>query len=70
VKRKIRNNQKQASDAILFSLGISGKPELLGPIVVPEAATGLLGERWEISCSLGRVGSEWRILEVANVYPA
>ena len=54
----------------VFSLGISGKPELLGPIVVPESATELLGERWEISCSLGRVGSEWRILEVANVYPA
>ena len=40
-----------------------------GPIPVPAAATKLLREGWDISCSLGRVRGTWRIVEVANVYP-
>lgn len=45
------------------------KPELLGPVIVPRAATQLLEEYWDISCALGRVRGKWRMVEVANVYP-
>ena len=41
-----------------------------GPIPVPAAATKLLRKGWDISCSLGRVRRTWRIVDVANVYPA
>jgi len=41
-----------------------------GPIPAPEPATRLLRPGWTISCSLGRVRNSWRLLEVANVYPA
>ena len=47
-----------------------GKRDLCGPIRVPNSATKLLRRGWDISCSLGRVRGKWRILEVANVYPA
>jgi hypothetical protein len=40
-----------------------------GPISVPDLATKWLRAGWEISCSLGRVRSAWRIVEMANVYP-
>ena len=43
--------------------------ELIGPIPVPEAATALLQPGWNISCSLGRVRRQWRLLEMGNVYP-
>lgn len=46
-----------------------GKTRSYGPILVPAAATKLLREGWDISCSLGRVRGTWRIVEVANVYP-
>ncbi len=41
-----------------------------GPIPVPNTATQWLREGWDVSCSLGRVRGTWRIVEVANVYPA
>jgi hypothetical protein len=41
-----------------------------GPIPAPEKATRWLRPGWTISCSLGRVRKSWRLLEVANVYPA
>ena len=41
-----------------------------GPIPAPEPATRWLRPGWTISCSLGRVRKSWRLLEVANVYPA
>jgi hypothetical protein len=41
-----------------------------GPIPAPETATRWLRPGWTISCSLGRVRKSWRLLEVANVYPA
>jgi len=41
-----------------------------GPIPAPEPATRWLRPGWIISCSLGRVRKSWRLLEVANVYPA
>lgn len=41
-----------------------------GPIPAPETATRWLRPGWIISCSLGRVRKSWRLLEVANVYPA
>jgi hypothetical protein len=44
----------------------SGK---LGPVMVPEAATALLAEGWDISCSFARVKGEWRMVEFGNVYP-
>lgn len=46
-----------------------GKTHLYGPLPVPNSATKLLREGWDISCSLGRVRGKWRIVEVANVYP-
>lgn len=45
------------------------RPKTLGPIPIPKMATDLLKEGWEISCALGRVRGEWRIVEMANVYP-
>jgi len=41
----------------------------IGPIPVPKRATELLQKGWDISCALGRIYGEWRIVEVANVYP-
>jgi len=41
-----------------------------GPIPAPEPATRWLRPGWTISCSLGRVRNSWRLLDVANVYPA
>ncbi len=46
-----------------------GEGHLYGPLPVPNSATKLLREGWDISCSLGRVRGKWRIVEVANVYP-
>ena len=46
-----------------------GYAKTLGPIAVPREVTKLLGEGWDISCSLARVRGEWRIVEVGNVYP-
>ncbi len=45
------------------------KRHLYGPIPVPNSATKLLREGWDISCSLGRVRGKWRMVEVGNVYP-
>ena len=36
---------------------------------LPKEATSLLKEGWELSCALGRIRGQWRILEIANVYP-
>lgn len=47
-----------------------GKMRERGPIPAPEPATRWLRPGWTISCSLGRVRKSWRLLEVANVYPA
>lgn len=47
----------------------SGERRLYGPVPVPNSATKLLRNGWDISCSLGRVQGKWRIIEVANVYP-
>ena len=47
-----------------------GKRRARGPIPVPEPATRWLRPGWTISCSLSRVRKSWRLLEVANVYPA
>lgn len=41
-----------------------------GPMPAPELATRWLRPGWSISCSLGRIGKSWHLLEVANVYPA
>lgn len=41
-----------------------------GPIPATERATRWLRPGWTISCSLARVRKSWRLLEVANVYPA
>ena len=46
-----------------------GGPQILGPVPVPEKATGLLRAGWDISCSLGRIRGQWRIIEMGNVYP-
>jgi hypothetical protein len=47
-----------------------GRMRERGPIPAPEPATRWLRPGWTISCSLGRVRKSWRLLEVANVYPA
>jgi hypothetical protein len=41
-----------------------------GPLPIPESASKLLRAGWDVSCALGRVRGTWRIVEVANVYPA
>jgi hypothetical protein len=46
-----------------------GGEKTLGPIPVPKKATELLQRGWDISCALGRIHGQWRIIEVANVYP-
>lgn len=46
-----------------------GKRRRCGPIPIPESATSLLREGWDVSCGLGRVGGKWRIVEMASVYP-
>jgi hypothetical protein len=46
------------------------KMRVRGPIPAPVTATRWLRPGWAISCSLGRVRKSWRLLEVANVYPA
>jgi len=46
-----------------------GGHRTLGPIPTPKRATELLRRGWDISCALGRMRGQWRIVEVANVYP-
>lgn len=46
-----------------------GAAQPIGPISVPEKATALLRAGWDLSCSLGRVRGQWRIIEMGNVYP-
>ena len=46
-----------------------GREQILGPIPVPDKATALLRTGWDISCSLGRIRGQWRIIEIGNVYP-
>lgn len=48
----------------------AGERKLIGPVVAPAAATCLLQEGWDLSCSLGRVRGTWHIVEMANVYPS
>lgn len=54
---------------IWFELYDEGKSKKFGPISVPETATKLLKEGWDISCSFGRSRGKWQMIEVANVYP-
>jgi len=49
---------------------VDRKTRVRGPIPAPVPATRWLRPGWTISCSLGRVRKSWRLLEVANVYPA
>ncbi|MBZ0143129.1 MAG: hypothetical protein K8F56_06080 [Rhodocyclaceae bacterium] len=53
-----------------FEVWGAGETSELGPIRVPKTATALLLPGWSISCAVARVRSTWRLLEVANVYPA
>jgi hypothetical protein len=46
---------------------ITMRAEQIGPIEVPEKATGLLRLNWNIGASVGRVKQEWRFLDVWNV---
>jgi hypothetical protein len=46
-----------------------GREQTLGPVPVPDKATALLRTGWDISCSLGRIRGQWRIIEMGNVYP-
>jgi hypothetical protein len=36
---------------------------------VPKAATELLRQGWQMSCSLARIRGTWHLFEMANVYP-
>ena len=40
-----------------------------GPLPIPEEASRLIGDGWEISCALGRVRGRWRLVQVGNLYP-
>lgn len=53
---------------IWFEIFHDGALRELGPIPAPESATRLLRPGWSVSCSLGRVGKSWRLLEVASIY--
>ncbi|HLG19851.1 MAG TPA: hypothetical protein VI895_08580, partial [Bdellovibrionota bacterium] len=44
----------------------SGKEQPLAPIAVPEAATKLLQEGWDLGCALGRVRGKWWLVEVGS----
>ena len=48
---------------------IFGRGEDIGPIQLPERATELLQQGWDISCELARVGGKWKIVQMGNVYP-
>lgn len=39
------------------------------PIAIPQEASELLEPQWEIICSVARVGQDWRIIEIGNIYP-
>jgi hypothetical protein len=52
-----------------FGVHEAGNEQMIGPVPVPKRATDVLREGWEISCALGRVRGQWRIVEVGNVYP-
>lgn len=41
----------------------------LGPVKVPEAASRLARAGWTVNLVLGRIGDQWDVLEVGNVYP-
>jgi hypothetical protein len=53
----------------LWMESFTGGEELIGPVRAPEKATTLLRTGWNISCSLGRIRGQWRLLEMGNVYP-
>jgi len=46
-----------------------GDNKILGHISVPQSATKLLKEGWDLSCGLGRARGKWHIIEMWNVYP-
>jgi hypothetical protein len=61
---------KVEPDAIWLDMWEPGpRRSTLGPIPVPQAATKLLREGWDVSCALARVRGTWRMIDVANVYP-
>jgi hypothetical protein len=41
-----------------------------GPLPIPEAASQLIEDGWEISCALGRVRGRWQLVQVGNLYPS
>jgi hypothetical protein len=48
--------------AIFFGGGI-------GPITVTTAASDVAEVGWSVSIELGRVGKNWQVIGVGNVYP-
>lgn len=41
----------------------------IGPVRVPKSASDLARPGWMVTITLARIGGEWRIAEVGNVYP-
>lgn len=41
----------------------------LGPVVVSEEISELLGVGWEINCGLKKKGKTWLLIEAINIYP-
>lgn len=41
----------------------------IGPVIVPGQVSDLARSGWMVTISLARIGGEWRIAEVGNVYP-
>ncbi len=40
-----------------------------GPVAVPDEASELAEEGWQVNVVLGRGSAGWQILELGNVYP-
>lgn len=49
--------------------GLEEEPITLGPLSVPQKATDLLTEGWEIGCAFARIKGKWQIVEMGNVHP-
>ena len=44
--------------------------EEYGPLRIPEEASRLIEDGWEISCALGRVRGRWQLVQMGNLYPS
>ncbi len=53
----------------LWLTPLTERPDIIGPIPIPEEASRLLQEHWDIGGSVGRTRQGWVLLEVWNISP-